>query len=130
MESQADQLNHAEAEKFWDKFKKTCYKQGDNTIGTIINNNQVLVNDEQKAQHLYAEIFMGKHLEGSDFDDQWKTRVKKIVSNQLANQMSAKNFNTGPINGNITTEELSNAIHQLETAIKCLDGWMLMEYTH
>ena len=84
METQAEKLNQMNGTDFWRQFKRTFYnKTNKQHIPAIINNSgNTIIDDETWAQIFYEEIFCGKHLDSTKFDQAWHTHVLNKVSLQ------------------------------------------------
>ena len=82
METQAEKLNQMNGTDFWRQFKRTFYnKTNKQHIPAIINNSgNTIIDDETWAQIFYEEIFCGKHLDSTKFDQAWHTHVLNKVS--------------------------------------------------
>ena len=118
LEEQTKELDQAHASQFWSYFKRTCYKKSDNNIGTLRDGGDFAVSDQQKAELLYQDIFLGKHLDGSSFDDTWK----KLVEDKLCQPLDINNEVTTILSSKIAVEEICKALGKTTTSNKSADA--------
>ena len=109
LETQAEELNQINGTGFWRQVKRTFYNKTDKQHILAITNNRgnTIIDDETKPQILYKEIFCGKHLDSTKFDQAWHTHVLNKVS--LQDQGSDTDL---PMNRSITIDEISAALQK------------------
>ena len=113
LEEETAKMNAESSNKFWSNFRKVYYKPNNRNIGTILDGNCVISNDQDKAEKFYDDIFKGKHLEGQNFNNQWN---KHIVEWSVPDV-------TGPddLNKDISVEEILSALQRLQSTNKSPD---------
>ena len=114
-------MNHSEASKFWSNFRRTCYRKGDTTIGTLTDGKQLFTSEQDKADLLYREIFLGKHLDGANFDETWRRKVERDVTYSFTNMLKTDQHGS-LLNNPISIDEILDAIQKTKTVNKSSDG--------
>ena len=105
---------------FWKTFRRTFYPRTNNSMGDLrVDCNTVLVSDDNKANALYEEIFLGKHLERAVFDSSWKDKVDTDLHNHWS---GATYMPEDDLNIPITLDEIYRAITKTKAANKSADN--------
>ena len=103
IEEKSTNLNTTDGPVFWKSFRKTFYKPERTDIGTMKRDGQLILQDDQKADTFFEQIFQGKHLEGSNFSQQWFQKV--------TNSQNSGGNKFIEIMARVTAEELIKAIN-------------------
>lgn len=114
IEEKSTNLNTTDGPVFWKSFRKTFYKPERTDIGTMKRDGQLILQDDQKADTFFEQIFQGKHLEGSNFSQQWFQKV--------TNSQNSGGNKFIEIMARVTAEELIKAINSTKASGKGADG--------
>ena len=114
-------LNSYNGTKFWQQFKHTFYSNAEScrTIGTLVDSHgNLIINDEHKAKLFHNDIFLGKHLNTTRFNQEWKLYVENENQNNSTEIASAE---SDLLNAPINSEELDLALKRLKANNKSAD---------
>ena len=116
IEEKSSNLNTTDGTDFWKNFRRTFYRTENSTIGAINRQGDLITQDDKKAETFFEQIFQGKHLEGSQFSQQW--------FHEVTNSLKGNNNNNKfpEMTSMVTAEELASAIKATKTSRKGADG--------
>ena len=120
LEHQAKELNYKNGTAFWQRFKRTFYSKpvNQNIPALMDNKGNFTTQDEAKADLFYQEIFCGKHLDLTNFDQSWHTHVAHKIASMVKDD---QNDTDSPLNQPISIEEITMAIKKTKHAGKSAD---------
>ena len=116
-------LNSAEAAKFWKEFKKIFTPKKDCKVEPLEDGNGGFMSDNCDIEkELFATFFEGKHLHKENFDEDFYNEVHRIYEEIVSNRFTYDTEDEGPLNEEITMEQIKREIKDYEHNGKSADN--------
>ena len=114
-------LNNVQKLKFWKEFNKLFKKKSEQSVEPLIDSDEnILTNQQDMEELMFATFFEGKHLNGIQFDDQFYEETNRIYEEIVENNMEANNH-TFDLNAPISMQEIKSSIKSYNSGGKSND---------
>ena len=125
-ERNAANLNTREQGEFWKAYRKNFQEINENNSVDVLEDEtgKLIYSPAEKSLMLYNTFFTGKHLENSDFDDDFKESIDKEVHEQIAveNESQKEEEDKEWFEQAFELDELAASLSKIKTSNKSIDG--------
>eukprot|EP00116_Pleurobrachia_bachei_P001227 sb/3461489/ len=111
-------LNVADTRIFWKRYRSTFLPPEENYIGCLQENGRLLHGELEKEDLLFDTFFGGKHLRGSNFDEDHYRAIKNEVEGFLLEEVDEED----ELSREVSVDEVGAAISAQKCGSKTVDG--------